>query len=241
VAFSASVKVGFFETCAVCKSRVRRISRVPADRNVDVFEVLGLEFCGPMSVPSLGGRRYSLCAVDFHSRFMLHDVVRSKDEDHASFRYMLTTICSLGQTVRCLRVDNDTVFLSAAFRNLLDEFNIAVEITAPYAHWQHGRIERQWGHCSRWRSQCFGKSRCLNRIGLERRPLRCMSAIVCIMTEPAVYFSPWRPVDELILVPCGFSAVRPMPTLTSLNADILTIACGTVSLWVTLPSHRCGR
>jgi hypothetical protein len=42
-------------------------------------------------------------------------------------------------------VDNDTVFLGAAFRNLLDEFNIAVEITAPYAHWQHGRIERQWG------------------------------------------------------------------------------------------------
>jgi hypothetical protein len=42
-------------------------------------------------------------------------------------------------------VDNDTVFLGAAFRNLLDEFNIAVAITAPYAHWQHGRIERQWG------------------------------------------------------------------------------------------------
>jgi hypothetical protein len=42
-------------------------------------------------------------------------------------------------------VDNDTVFLGAAFRNLLDEFNITVEIAAPYAHWQHGRIERQWG------------------------------------------------------------------------------------------------
>jgi hypothetical protein len=40
-------------------------------------------------------------------------------------------------------VDNDTVFLGAAFRNLLDEFNIVVEISAPYAHWQHGRIERQ--------------------------------------------------------------------------------------------------
>jgi hypothetical protein len=56
---------------------------------------------------------------------------------------MLTTIRSLGHTVRRLRVDNDTVFLGASFRNLLDEFNIAVEISAPYAHWQHGRIERQ--------------------------------------------------------------------------------------------------
>jgi hypothetical protein len=76
---------------------------------------------------------------------MLHDTVRSKDEAPASFRRMLTTISSLGHTVRRLRVDNDTVFLGAAFRILLDEFNITVEITAPYAHWQHGRIERQWG------------------------------------------------------------------------------------------------
>jgi hypothetical protein len=76
---------------------------------------------------------------------MLYDAVCSKDEAPASFRRMLTTIRSLGHTVRCLRVDNDTVLLGAAFQNLLDEFNIAVEITAPYVHWQHGRIERQWG------------------------------------------------------------------------------------------------
>jgi hypothetical protein len=98
-----------------------------------------------MSIPSLGGRRYGLCAVDLRNRFMLHDAIRSKDEVLGSFRRMLTTIRSLGHTVHRLRVDNETVFLGAAFRNLLDEFNIAVEITAPYVNWQHGRIERQWG------------------------------------------------------------------------------------------------
>jgi hypothetical protein len=76
---------------------------------------------------------------------MLHDAVRSKDEAPASFRHILTAIRSLGHTVRRLRVDNDTMFLGVAFRNLLDEFNIAVKITVPYAHWQHGRIEWQWG------------------------------------------------------------------------------------------------
>jgi DNA-binding IclR family transcriptional regulator len=85
---------------------------------------------------------------------MLHDADRSKDEAPASFRRISTTIRSLGHTVRRLRVDNDMVFLGAAFRNLLDEFNIAVEITAPYAHWQHDRSERQWGTLlPRWRSQ----------------------------------------------------------------------------------------
>jgi hypothetical protein len=84
---------------------------------------------------------------------MLHDAIRSKDEAPASYRRMLTTIRSLGHTVRRLRVDNDTVFLGAAFRNPLDESNIAVEITTSYAHWQHGQIEPQWGHWSLWRSQ----------------------------------------------------------------------------------------
>jgi hypothetical protein len=86
-----------------------------------------------------------LCAFDFRSRFMLHDALRSKDEAPASLRRMLTIIRSLGHTVRRLRADNDMVFFGAAFRNLLDEFNIAVEINVPYAHWQHGRIERQCG------------------------------------------------------------------------------------------------
>jgi hypothetical protein len=65
---------------------------------------------------------------------MLYDAVRSKDEAPASLRRILTTIRSLGHTVRRLRVDNDTVLLGVAFRSLLDEFNIAVEITPPYAY-----------------------------------------------------------------------------------------------------------
>jgi hypothetical protein len=75
---------------------------------------------------------------------MLHDAFYSKDEAPASFRRMLTTVRSMGYTVRRLRVDNDIVFIGAAFGPFY-EFNIAVKVTAPYAHWQHDRIERQWG------------------------------------------------------------------------------------------------
>jgi hypothetical protein len=76
--FSSSEKIGFYETCAMCKSRVRNISREPADHPFGAFEVLGLDFCGPMSAPSLGGRRYNFSAVDFRSRLMLHDALRAK-------------------------------------------------------------------------------------------------------------------------------------------------------------------
>jgi hypothetical protein len=86
VGFFASKVLGFYETFLVCKSHVRRISRELATRNVGVFEVLGLDLCGPMSVTSLGERRYDLCAVGFCSRFILQNVVRSKDEAPASIR-----------------------------------------------------------------------------------------------------------------------------------------------------------
>ena len=52
---------------------------------------------------------------------------------------------ALGYCIRKIRVDNDSVLLSSAFRAVCEEHNIAIERTAPYSHWQHGRIERQWG------------------------------------------------------------------------------------------------
>jgi hypothetical protein len=60
--------------------KARAAPQFSAARNVGVLEVLGLDSCGPMSVPSLGGRRCILCAVHIRSRLMMHDAVRSKDE-----------------------------------------------------------------------------------------------------------------------------------------------------------------
>jgi len=37
------------------------------------------------------------------------------------------------------------MLLTVVFISLLDEFGIALQRTTPCAHWQHDRIERQWG------------------------------------------------------------------------------------------------
>jgi hypothetical protein len=76
---------------------------------------------------------------------MLRDALRSKDEAHASFHRLLTTVLSMGYTDRRLTVDNDAVFLDVAFRSILDDFHIALEVTAPCVHCLDGRIGRQWG------------------------------------------------------------------------------------------------
>ena len=87
-----------------------------------------------MSVPSLGGGRYSNATVDFKTRYILHDVLRHKSEAPKSFKRFLIQIRDLGYLVQRVRVDNDSLFLSVEFTSLLDEFGIALQRTAPYAH-----------------------------------------------------------------------------------------------------------
>ena len=75
----------------------------------------------------------------------MQDLLRTKDEAVATFRRFLAKIKSWGYSVRRLRVDNDSVFLGQEFMGLLATEGVVPELTAPYAHWQHGRVERQWG------------------------------------------------------------------------------------------------
>ena len=50
----------------------------------------------------------------------------------------------MGHSIFRLRIDNDYVFLCFEFTALCELEGISVERTVPYAHWQLGRIERQW-------------------------------------------------------------------------------------------------
>ena len=144
--YSATRNLEFCESCAVCKSKVKDISRDPVDTSgLAVFEVLGIDFEGPMGTQSLGGCLYSFSAVCFKSRMILHDSLRSKPEAVQSFRRMLAVVNSFRYKVRRVRLDNDSVLMGSEFQALLDEHSILPELTAPYSHWQHGRVERQWG------------------------------------------------------------------------------------------------
>jgi hypothetical protein len=51
----------------------------------------------------------------------------------------------LGNKVHRVRVDTDSELLSDEFTAIPIDCGNALQRTAPYAHCQHGRIERQWG------------------------------------------------------------------------------------------------
>ena len=67
-----------------------------------------------------------------------------KDEAASAWRRMLLQIRTLGYSVMVVRVDNDSVLLSASFRDVCNEFNVDIQRTAPYRHHQLARIERHW-------------------------------------------------------------------------------------------------
>ena len=114
--YLARDELGFCESCAISKSKVNDIPRAPAEyHGIEVFEVLGIDFEGPMGTRSLGGCLYSFAAVCFKSRFILHDSLRSKTDAPRSFRRMLVVVRSLHYTVRRVRVDNDSVLLGSEF------------------------------------------------------------------------------------------------------------------------------
>lgn len=146
IRYDPSDPLGFCDTCAVCKSRVQAIPRSPAARPPeDPFASVCVDLYGKFSTPSLGGCHYSFAAVCGNTNYILHDLLRTKDEASAAWSRFLGQVLSFGFRVRRVRVDNDSVLLGRPFRAICEAQGIVIERSAPYAHWQLGRIERQWG------------------------------------------------------------------------------------------------
>jgi hypothetical protein len=76
---------------------------------------------------------------------------------------MISVVKSTGHSVHRIRIDNDTVMMSAEFTSICQSEGIAVERTVPYSNWQLGRIERQW------RTLAEGAKTLLLHVGLPDR------------------------------------------------------------------------
>jgi transposase InsO family protein len=98
-----------------------------------------------MGVASSDGCNYSLAVTDFKYRFVMHDVLPTKDAALKSFRRFLATVRALDHKIEHVRLDSDSVFMGREFMAVLDDHGVSRDFSAPYSHVQHGRMERQWG------------------------------------------------------------------------------------------------
>jgi hypothetical protein len=87
-----------------------------------------------MGVAYLGGCYYSLPVTDFKSRFVKHDVLRTKDEAPQSFRRFLANVRAPSHKIEHMRLDNDSVLMGREFMAVLDDHGVSLDFSAPYSH-----------------------------------------------------------------------------------------------------------
>ena len=136
----------FCRCCSLAKSNAADICR-QSTRDHDpptCFYMMAIDLWGPVDKAAIGGYKYVLGSIDYLSGYHLAELLRTKDEAASAWRRMLLQIRTLGYSVMVVRVDNDSVLLSASFRDVCNEFNVDIQRTAPYRHHQLARIERHW-------------------------------------------------------------------------------------------------
>ena len=136
----------FCKPCAMAKSRVADINR-QSTRESDPptpFHTVAMDIWGPMSTPAIGGYRFVIGLTDFKTNGMLAELVHRKSAAPDTLMSFLHRIRDMGHKVHTLRIDNDSVFLSDVFQTICRTEAITIQRTAPYAHHQLGRQERQW-------------------------------------------------------------------------------------------------
>ena len=136
----------FCRCCSLAKSTAADICR-QSTRDHDpptCFYMMAIDLWGPVDKAAIGGYKYVLGNIDYLSGYHLAELLRTKDEAASAWRRMLLQIRTLGYSVMVVRVDNDSVLLSASFRDVCNEFNVDIQRTAPYRHHHLARIERHW-------------------------------------------------------------------------------------------------
>lgn len=139
--------------CDQCaRGKATRASRkhVPKGKEVSTrpLDLVHTDIVGPMHDKSFGGALYFIPVYDDASSLSLVRFIRSKDDAPKAVQEMVTELETAlnGKvkriSVKRLRSDNDSVFLSSSFQEWLKEKGIIHERTAAYSPESNGKAER---------------------------------------------------------------------------------------------------
>nr|GEY58423.1 integrase, catalytic region, zinc finger, CCHC-type, peptidase aspartic, catalytic [Tanacetum cinerariifolium] len=103
-----------------------------------------MDLCGPMRVKTINGKKYILVIVDDYSRFTWVKFFRSKDETpEIVIKFLQQIQVGLNKTVRYIRTDNGTKFVSQTLTEYYERIGIFHQKTVPMTPQQNGIVKRQ--------------------------------------------------------------------------------------------------
>jgi len=101
------------------------------------------DFCGPMSVGSLGGARYFVTFTDDYSRFSYVYFLKHKSEVFKKFKEFHAEVTNfINKRIKTLRTDNGGEYTSFVFEEYLKKNKIRHEVSIPHTPQQNGISER---------------------------------------------------------------------------------------------------
>lgn len=110
----------------------------------EVFQLLHMDLFGPVSIASLGGKRYALVIVDELSRYTWVFFLKNKSEAASEIINFVKRMETLnGKLIRMIRSDNGTEFRNATLESFCEEKGISQNFSAPRTPQQNGIAERR--------------------------------------------------------------------------------------------------
>ena len=122
----------FCETCALIKRKTANISRTLQERPVVPFSFMGLDFWETRTV-SLQGNRYVFGAICYATSLVYTIFLPSRKPGPACLKRLSSLAASYGHKLNRIRLDNDSVFHSAEFHDLVTTLSVRLEFSAPHS------------------------------------------------------------------------------------------------------------
>lgn len=108
------------------------------------LDLVHSDLCGPMPVPSLGGRKYFISFIDDFSRKVWVCFLKEKSEAFQAFKKFKAEVENIaGRSIKILRTDRGGEYLSNEFEKYCRDNGIKHQLTARYTPQQNGVSERK--------------------------------------------------------------------------------------------------
>jgi hypothetical protein len=134
----------FCDVCMLTKQRRLPFPQQSSFRAKERLELVHGDLCGPVTLATLGGRRYFLLLVDDLSRYMWVVVLGGKGEAANTIRHVQATAeAECGRKLRVLRTDSGGEFTAAEFASYCADEGVQRHYTTPYSPQQNDVVERR--------------------------------------------------------------------------------------------------
>ena len=133
----------FCEACTKGKQHRCPYPKSADYRASEPFELVHIDVCGPMPVPSFGGSRYFVTFIDDYSRHTFVYFMKNKSEVLEKFKeFNSCAVNGTGKPIKILRSDNGGEYSSKEFESFLKKNGIVHQLSVPYNPAQNGVAER---------------------------------------------------------------------------------------------------